>query len=420
MDVLKELVLGSLALGLSLLGALALHAQARVGTQGEEFANGHWFDGHGFASGSWYVVAGRLTRQRPTQVNQRHDLAGGYVLPPPAEAHNHNLQNAWGVENFHPRYLQAGIQYAVMMCGSADSVAAARQALAGREGVDVLQASACVSSSDGHPLALARKAPDGSLIPAHELHDKSYIVVDSHEDIERKWPLVEASAPDLLKIVLVHSERPERRQDPRYYGMNGLRAELVAPLVARAHRAGLRVVAHVESAADFRVAVEAGVDLVGHLPGYQFWNGEEEQDYRLDEASLQLAAERRIPVITTAHAARMLAGDDEPALHAVQALQKQNLQRLRTAGVPLAIGSDHFTGTVLAEFDYLDGLAVMPREELLRRWLQDTPQLLFPARRIGRLEEGYEANFIVLPANPVQQPSAFAQPRLKVKAGRPY
>lgn len=385
-----------------------------------EFNNGRWFDGEGFRAGTWYSVDGVLTRQRPARIDRVVDLAGGYATPPLAEAHNHNLQNAWGVRNFRGRYIDGGVQYAAMLCGDGVDRDKARAALGADAPLDVLYASACISSSDGHPLAMARRNPDGSLRPVAEVHDHDYLVMDSVEDIERKWPRVRAARPDLIKAILVHSERPERRSDARYFGMNGLRAELLAPLVQRAHRDGLRVAAHVESAADFRVAVEAGVDAIAHLPGYQIWDGRSEADYRLDDADIALAARRKIPLIATAGAAQLVAGKDAAKLERVRALQRDNLRRLLAAGVPLAVGSDRFDATVRAEIDYLAALELMPPARLWCAAVQDTPALLFPQRRIGRIAEGFEANFLVLAEDPSRTPAALDGIRMKVRRGALY
>lgn len=385
-----------------------------------EYRDGRWFNGSGFEPGDWYSVDGVLTRQRPDRIGRTHDLQGGYVLPPLAEAHNHNLQNAWGAQNFRDRYVADGVQYAAMLCGNAASAPEARQALGADAPIDVVFASACISSSDGHPLAMARRNPDGSLRPAEEIHDHDYLVMDSVADIERKWPLVRAANPDLIKAILVHSEWPERRGNARYYGLNGLKPELLAPLVAKAHGEGLRVAVHVESAADFRVAVKAGVDIIAHLPGYQFWTGRDEDDYRLDDDAIALAARRGIPVIATANAAVAAAGQDAAKLARVQALQKDNLQRLHAAGVPIAIGSDRYDATVRAEIDYLAGLQVMTMPQLWQAAVERTPTVLFPQRRIGRIAEGYEANFLVLDADPTIAPDALQRIRLKVRRGAAY
>ncbi|KFL37166.1 amidohydrolase family protein [Arenimonas donghaensis] len=400
-------------------GLAALASLAAPPTSGTAYENGRWFDGEQFVAATWYVVDGRLTRQQPDRLSGRVDLAGGHVVPPFAEAHNHNLQNAWGVTRMRQAYVDQGVMYAAMLCGDPLSTTAAREALGPSPGVDVLFASACISSADGHPLRMARQQPDGSLAPVQDIHDKSYIVMDTVADIERKWPLVQAAAPDLVKAILVHSERPEHRTDPAMHGINGLEPALLAPLVERAHGAGLRVAVHTESAADFDVAVQAGVDWISHLPGYRFWKDRDESDYRLDDASIRLAAERGIVVIATANQAVDAARGDAGALARVQALQRENLGRLMEAGVQIAIGSDAFGGTSLVEHAYLRDLQVMDDAALLRALVETTPQLLYPQRKIGRFEEGYEASFLVLDGDPLRDPTALSRIRVRVRAGEP-
>lgn len=418
MLLLRRLALLSLLPAALLSIGCAPRADAPPPTSGTAFDNGLWFDGERFVPATWYAVDGRLTRTAPAVVERRIDLQGGHALPPFAEAHNHNLQNAWGVGQAHARYREHGVMYAAMLCGNGESAQAAREALGPAPGIDVLFASACISSSDGHPLRMARTQPDGTLAPVEEVHDKGYIVMDTVADVARKWPLVRAAQPDLVKAVVVHGERPEHRGNPDMHGINGLPPEVLAPLVRRAHEDGLRVVAHTESAADFRAAVEAGVDWIGHLPGYRFWKGMDEADYRLDDASIALAAQRGIAVIATANLAEFSARGDAARLARVQALQKDNLSRLIKAGVVIAIGSDRFDATSLVEFDYLRALGVMDDAALLRAMVEHTPRLLFPERRIGRIADGYEANFLVLDANPLVDAAAMRRIRHRVRDGR--
>ena len=95
-------------------------------------------------------------------------------------------------------------------------------------------------------------------------------VMESEKDVTTKWPALHQANPDIIKLFLVDSERyTERHGDKtvpmRYKGMN---PALVQSIVNRAYVSGLRVAAHVRTAYDFHVAVEAGVDIVAHLPGF--------------------------------------------------------------------------------------------------------------------------------------------------------
>jgi imidazolonepropionase-like amidohydrolase len=62
-------------------------------------------------------------------------------------------------------------------------------------------------------------------------------------------------------------------------------------------------------------------------------------------------------------------------------------------------------------------LGVWSDAELLHMWGVETPRTVFPSRRIGRLEDGYEASFLVLDANPLDTLDALRDIRLRVKQG---
>jgi imidazolonepropionase-like amidohydrolase len=53
----------------------------------------------------------------------------------------------------------------------------------------------------------------------------------------------------------------------------------------------------------------------------------------------------------------------------------------------------------------------------LNLWTTTTPQAIFPDRRIGRLDAGYEASFLVLGGNPLDDFSAVRTIRRRVKQG---
>jgi imidazolonepropionase-like amidohydrolase len=98
----------------------------------------------------------------------------------------------------------------------------------------------------------------------------------------------------------------------------------------------------------------------------------------------------------------------------------QNLRHLQDAGVPLIVGSDTHPGTgALAEIEFLRDTEVFSNLELLKMWSETTPHVIFPRRKIGALEEGYEANFLVLEENPIQDFSRLKRIRMRVKQGDP-
>jgi imidazolonepropionase-like amidohydrolase len=98
----------------------------------------------------------------------------------------------------------------------------------------------------------------------------------------------------------------------------------------------------------------------------------------------------------------------------------QNLRSLKDAGVPLAVGSDTIPGAeVLAEIQFLKETDVFSNLELLIMRSETAPKMIFPQRKIGALKEGYEANFLVLEGNPIQDFIRVRGIKMRVKQGDP-
>ena len=98
-------------------------------------------------------------------------------------------------------------------------------------------------------------------------------------------------------------------------------------------------------------------------------------------------------------------------------MQRKNLKLLKQHGVPLAVGSDNYMATSVEEATYLRSLDVFDNAELLRMWSVTAAQTIFPRRKIGHLREGYEASFIVLRGNPLENFERVRDIQLRFKQG---
>ncbi|MBV8605156.1 MAG: amidohydrolase family protein [Pelomonas sp.] len=380
-----------------------------------ELHNARWFDGKGFQRGTLFVLDGRFTPTRPKRVNRRMDLGDQYLVAPLADAHNYNLQNEWAVGQYAQRYLRDGVFYAAMFCADPNDAEAARARLEAAGGPEALFVTACVTSSDGQPLgALAEAAPERA---RSDFIDKTVIAMDKPEDVARKWPLVLARKPDAVRLMLAESDRPELRARPELWGRLGLTPEVAAAVTQRAHKTGLRVIAHVETAADFGAAVRAGVDWIDHVPGFTDPLGEPAERFALTPELAADAARAQVAVVTGAAAARLFKAPPELQA-ALAATLKRNLQLLKDAGVTLLLGSDLFTDTAQAELHALAATGVFSNAELLRMATQTTPRALFPKRRVGCFEPGCEASFLLLGADPTADLATLNAPLLRADQGR--
>lgn len=378
-----------------------------------ELKNARWFDGRQIQRGSLYVENGVFVARKPAKVNRKMDLRGQQVLINPlAEAHNHNLQTAWGWGQYADKYIDEGVFYAAMLCGDPAGVAEVAPLAATPAAPDVSFVSACITSPDGYPLAAVLSEPTPAAAAAQQL----IVLVDSPEQARAQWAAIQARGGRWLRIVLAHSERPELREQAAMFGRLGLRPDTATELTRLAHANGRQVVAHVETAADFDAALAAGVDAIAHLPGYANTLDEPPERFAISESAAALAARQRTAVITTTAATGLFKLDDA-RLGALREVQRANLARLQAAGVPLLVGSDVFIGTARAELHALDDLG-LDRATLLRLATQDTPRALFPGRRLGCFEPGCEASFLLLGGDPLADLAQVDMPLLRVKQGR--
>jgi imidazolonepropionase-like amidohydrolase len=280
------------------------------------------------------------------------------------------------------------------------------------QSVDVTYAHGGLTAVDGHPKEVYESIANGFYYPSspeqrslvigsHRRARQVYWEIDSPADLDTKWPQALASKPDLIKIFLSNSEHYTSDSHRHPVLGDGLDPALVPLITVRAHAAGLKVAAHVDTAADYHFALVGGVDEMGHLPGYGIRASSNLVTFRISDADIALSALRHIKVQATA-GIDVDANTPEPDLKARQDSQRENLTRLKAAGVPILIGSDHYGEDSLHEADYLHSLGIWSNGELLRMWSVETPQTIFPHRTIGELKPEYEASFLVLSANPLK------------------
>jgi len=374
-----------------------------------EFINGNWFNGLKFESRRFYSVKGMLTTKRPGRVDSVVNLTGNYVIPPFGEAHNHNVENPARIDELARKYLQDGIFYVK----NPNSLPTARTSLLGKinipTSVDAVFANGGLTASGGHPLGVVRRNLERGANPKDWAEGSFYFIIDNLTDLNRKWERVLSGKPDFIKTYLQYSEEYEkRREDNAYFDWRGLNPTLLPEIVRRAHQAGLRVSTHVETATDFHNALIAGVDEINHTPGFRpekdDWKKYDSARFRIAEGDARLAARNRVVVVTTLvsaieHALQKKEGEPFNEMHD---LLVHNLQLLNRHRVRIAIGSDSYRQTSLVEALNLHKLGAFDNLTLLKMWCETTTAAIFPKRKIGLLKNGYEASFLVLNGNPLQ------------------
>ena len=143
--------------------------------------------------------------------------------------------------------------------------------------LDASYANGMLTSTFGHPFMVYEPFALGIYDYAETLRsleeikksrlaeNNAYWFLNSKTDVDAKWEKVLAAKPDVIKIGLLDAENYAKRVAAGNIG-NGLAPEVAEYVVPKAHKAGLWVYAHIDTASDFRLGVRIGVDGFAHAP----------------------------------------------------------------------------------------------------------------------------------------------------------
>lgn len=397
------------------------------------YVGGQWWTGEAFeARDTTWAENGVFVARPPAAVARVVDLGAQYVVPPYGDAHTHMLSDPWQGPGHGELFEREGVFYALVVTNRHSWAAAVMERFAGPASVDVAYSHGGWTSPRSHPvqvyewqaLRLVGRAltdADREAIQESRLaEDDGYFEVASLEDVAAKWPTFLAHAPDLVKVFVLDSAGD---LGPSLSGMTGLpqgrglSEEVLREVVRRAHAAGLRVVAHVETGADVRLVVRAGVDGLVHLPGYDYSAGTE-APYLFGDTIPEMSARGMVVVPTSVVGDGYHVGRPARALLA-RDFHRRQVRALHAAGARVALGADRWSQTSKAEADYFAEHGFFPLPALLDLWTRTTPQVVFPSRAIGRLAAGFEASLLALACDPTTDWSCTGQITHREKQGAP-
>ncbi len=399
-------------------------------TKTYEFTNGQWFDGKTFKRQTMYSIDGMFETKKPNKIDESVDLQNGFVIPPFADAHCHHFDGAYNVDQQVKMYLTDGIFYAKVQTDVRSGALEVKGKVNQPNSVDVSYSHGALTHTYGHGIEIYESLALGyygdlklyeskiSQIAAGRIRENdAYYIIDTAKDLENKWQKILDGKPDFIKIYLLTSEdfEEKRKNIPNIpLGSIGLDPKLVPLIVQKAHAAGLRVSAHVDTVTDYRIALNGGVDEMAHLPGYYVDSKDNLDKYLLTEKDVKVTVKRKVWVIP----APMFFGViDAKSREKTDVGLKANFSLLKKYKAKIAIGSDRYGSTPLDDAFHLQKLGVFSNLEILKIWTEDTPQTIFPNRKLGKLKNGFEASFLVLQDNPIKDFNGLKNIKLRFKQG---
>ncbi len=382
------------------------------------FTNGLWYNGESFEETIWYVTNGAFTKTAPAQMDQTIDLKKRYVIPPFGDAHTHSIELKHSFSDINLKFMGQGVFYAKNPNCVARAVDEIRKTVAEKHTVDAIFSNAGFTCTSGHPSLLYSVKQD--VYPGLNMVGNAYYETNDSAAVDSIWKIFLFTQPDFVKTYLLYTCKDGQGNcSPEEYTIKGLEPNVINLIVDKAHKEKLSVSCHVENAIDFHFAVEAGVDEINHLPGYGPAPSVPDSLYIISNADAKVAAKNEISVVTTLCISNEMINNFyiTKSQLKMQEIQAKNLQILKAAGVEILLGSDYYTFTVIKEALHVAKLGVFTNNEMLQMLCYSTPKAIFPNRKIAAFKEGYEASFLVLNNNPLEDLESIKSIEMMMKQG---
>jgi hypothetical protein len=402
--------------------------------QNLKLTNGNFFvDGKFVNYPVMYVRKGIFTFKKPSKIDTVINLENKYIIPPFAEGHTHKLDNPKELKKDIATFLSQGVFYVNVLNNFSSNVQTDRDELKANNDLEVSYANGGITATGQHPSFVYERilsnikdwwlpVNTAKIRSSKKGENDAYWFMDSIKDVDDKWVSYLKTNPDLVKVYLMNAKNNDN-QDPK-----SLSESAVKHIVEKAKKAGLRVVAHIETFDDLKIGLRCGISIYGHLPHYNV-NFLKEIPTEIEFLESEKALIKTLnPIITPTlsfneefsmvrNEKNNYQGEmDTVSFNRSLTFQKRTIQKLTENGFRFAIGSDR--DSFLPELSYWFKYNIFSKKNILTIATKTTPQLIFPNRKIGEIKAGYEGSFLVLNGNPFLNYENIKSILVKVKKGR--
>jgi imidazolonepropionase-like amidohydrolase len=188
--------------------------------------------------------------------------------------------------------------------------------------------------------------------------------------------------------------------------------DLAKVIVSEAHGAGKPVFAHVSNDQGVEVAIQSGVDILAHTTPEDLWGP--------SYAQRMVAAHMALTPTLTLWEVEAKKGNASPAdIEKYMSRAAKQLGAFYQAGGQVLFGTDI---GYIEQFDTSEEFKWMSRagmsfQGILASLTTNPAQRFGYSTHSGRIAKGYDADLVVLGADPAQNTSAFSQVRYTIRGG---
>ena len=388
------------------------------------YINGLWLDEKmSFRQRTLYSVNGIFTTTKPGRIDTVINLQNTYVVPPFGDAHNHAFADTRSMKFSKRVYLERGFFYSLNLTNLYTEAKKLKETTEQPATIDVAYSHGGITALNNnrpHPAALMERvygsmAEDTS--KEWPLEGNAYWFMNSKKLVQEKWQQLMSQDPDVIKVYIMQSNSTTTSSNS--CGV-GLCPDILQTITDSAHANGKRVFAHVNTAHDFQLALDSNVDAIAHFPiiNRSLSINRALSSYALADSTIEQAGKMNVTLIPTASLLnRNFSTAATSELTDIIKLQRDQMRKLKNAGVTLALGADGYEGNPQIESMYMDTYDFFSDSELLELLSYNTPKTIFPNRKIASFADGFEASFVALECDPTSEFSCIKNIKTLVKNG---
>jgi hypothetical protein len=370
---------------------LSLSAQQVV-----SYTNGLVFDGTSFSNKSFWTVDNKITFKEPQIKGTTFDVEGRYVVPSYGDAVAMGYSDFNDPEYYLKQYQQEGIQFLVALGHSAAFEEKAKAVISPNT-AEVRFANGVITSVGGNPSPMwdelvqkrklntnlnNAKGPTGAGDNYWMVYDKDAVKLEFPKILLQKPEMICAYLPDASAATKLSSKMDEKT---------------LKAIAKATKKAKLKLVLITKTKADFLMAMSLKPHLIVGIPSLD----------GLSDKEISTLKKSKAYVAPCLFASMRNLAMDPSTLTAAGVNQAQIIERqsklfkaLLAAKIPLVLGSGDPSRTTMPEVNHWVQMGVANQLELLAILCENTPKCIYPDRSVGKIAEGYEANFLILTGNP--------------------
>jgi len=415
-----------------------ISCDAEISTDSVKYVGGYLFDGDNFIKKDFATTDGKFSFDLSLKANKTVNLDGKYVIPPFGDAHTHNFDDIEQFDSIYQAYINEGTFYVQVLTNHYSIYQIIKDSLNIPGKIDVAFAHGGITSTGGHPHAIyetsnldmgwrAMLDPENKekIRNSRTVATDAYYLMDNHQDLILQWDEIISKKPAILKIYISNLKNRAIEIETGNIGTYGLSKQVAKAIIEKAIESNITIYAHIENVDDFIWALNKGVTHFAHMPGYGGGYGRKNlNDFVIPDSILFKASQKNVLIIPTVSFAKYYAQTwngnemdvDGTLLKEKQDFIRNELKRFQKAGINLALGADQNGSTLMEEIKDIIAMNVFDNRYLLSI-ITSSSKHIFPNRKIGEIKEDYEASFLVLNENPIEDIQNIRSINKRVKNG---